>query len=89
MYTEVIDDASTASLRTPILRTVERGATVSTDEWRAYSLLTKDGYEHGVVNHSAKEYVRGEHHTNSVESFWRNIWTATWTNSPFGRTIAR
>ena len=26
--------------------------------------------EHGVVNHSAKEYVRGDIHTNTVESYF-------------------
>lgn len=71
MYTEVVDNVRTSSLRTPILRTVERGSTISTDELRSYNLLTEDGYKHGVVKHSAGEYVRGEHHTNNVESFWR------------------
>ena len=27
-------------------------------------------YDHGTVNHSAKEYVRGIHHVNSLESHW-------------------
>jgi transposase-like protein len=43
------------------------GSTISTDEWRAYSDLSR-GYTHGTVNHSAKEYVRGIHHVNSLES---------------------
>jgi hypothetical protein len=29
-----------------------------------------NGYVREMVNHSAKEYVRGEVHTNSVENFW-------------------
>lgn len=70
-HAEVIARTSTDALRRPILRTVERGSTVSTDEHRGYNLLTRDGYIHGAVRHMAKEYVRGEHHTNSVESFWR------------------
>lgn len=45
--------------------------TTLTDELPAYSLLEKDGYQHGAVCHSKGEYVRGEHHTNSVEGFWR------------------
>ena len=70
-HAEVIARNSTDALRRPVLRHVERGSTVSTDENRAYNLLTRDGYIHGAVRHMAKEYVRGEHHTNSVESFWR------------------
>ena len=66
-----VPNAKTDSLRYNILWNVERGSKVSTDEWNAYNLLKRDGYDHGVVSHGKKEYVRGEHHTNSVESFWR------------------
>ena len=31
------------------------------------------GYERETVNHSKKEYVRGEAHINTVESFWAHI----------------
>ena len=71
MHAETIPNTKTDSLRNPILRMVEKGSTVSTDEHRAYSLLKRDGYVHGAVNHLQGEYVRGEHHTNTVESFWR------------------
>jgi transposase-like protein len=71
MYAETIPNTKTDSLRNPILRMVEKGSTVSTDEHRAYSLLKRDGYVHGAVNHLQGEYVRGEHHTNTVENFWR------------------
>jgi hypothetical protein len=30
----------------------------------------KHAYDHGAVNHSEKEYVRGEYHVNSLESHW-------------------
>jgi transposase len=77
MVTEVIPDTTTASLRGVVLRTVEKGSAVSTDEHSAYSLLKRDGFDHKAVNHSAKQwrkynYHRNEyHHTNNVESFWR------------------
>jgi transposase len=71
MHAETIPDAKTASLRNPILRTVERGSRVSTDEHKGYTLLKRDGYEHDFVNHTRHEYVRGDTHTNSVESFWK------------------
>jgi transposase len=71
MHAETIKNTKTDSLRNPILRMVEKGSTVSTDEHRAYSLLKRDGYIHGAVHHNKGEYVRGEHHTNSVENFWK------------------
>ena len=68
---EVIPNEQMPTLRRLVGRHVVEGSTVSTDEHRSYGLLKDDGYTHGVVNHSAYEYVRGEHHTNNVESFWR------------------
>ena len=42
-------------------------ATVYTDEAAAYVGLPRT---HEAVKHSVKEYVRGQAHTNGVESFW-------------------
>jgi transposase len=39
-------------------------------EATGYRLLKISPYKHGSVNHGRKEYVRGEHHMNNVESFW-------------------
>jgi transposase len=71
LHAEPIPNAKTDSLRGPILRTVERGSRVSTDEHKGYTLLKRDGYLHDFVNHTRHEYVRDDVHTNSVESFWR------------------
>lgn len=43
---------------------------VATDEATAYEAIEVYGRPHLVVKHSANEYVRGEIHTQSVESFW-------------------
>ena len=38
------------------------------------ALLTENyGYEHETVDHSAKEYVRDDVHTNSIDGFWANV----------------
>lgn len=71
MTTEIIPNVKMGTLRKAMLANVERGSTVSTDELFSYDLLTFEGYKHGRVTHSAKEYARGEHHTNTVESFWK------------------
>lgn len=71
MNTEIIPNVKMGTLRKAMLENVERGSTVSTDELFSYDLLTFEGYKHGRVTHSAKEYARGEHHTNTVESFWK------------------
>ena len=51
---------------------VEAGATVYTDEHQAYKRLG-DTYNHEVVKHSVKEYVREQAHTNGMESFWATL----------------
>ena len=48
---------------------VDRTAELYTDEHRGYN--EADGlYSHSVVNHSVKEFVRNQAHTNGIESFW-------------------
>ena len=51
---------------------VEDGATIYTDEFRAYNGLS-DWYTHETVRHSVGEYVRGQAHTNGIESFWATL----------------
>ena len=52
--------------------TVEPGATVYTDDAAAYGALPTmiNQYAHDTVAHSKGEYVRGEAHTNGIESVW-------------------
>ena len=46
---------------------VASGATVYTDEARAYEGMP---FDHEAVRHSVGEYVRDQAHTNGMESFW-------------------
>ena len=48
--------------------TTKPGETVCTDEHRSYIGMTV--FNHQAVRHSVGEYVRGQAHTNGVESFW-------------------
>ena len=45
---------------------------LSTDEHKAYAHMA-DFFNHGAVNHTAKKYVVGALHTNTIEGFWSLI----------------
>jgi transposase len=45
-------------------------AQVFTDETPAYKRLPRYGYYHRRVHHTAKVYVFGDVHTNTIEGFW-------------------
>jgi transposase-like protein len=49
---------------------VKRAAVISTDEFVSYNGLAKEFRGHLRVNHGKKEYVNGEAHVNTAESFW-------------------
>ena len=50
-----------------VKETAEPSATVYTDDARAYTALP---FDHAVIKHSLKEYVKGDVHTNGIESLW-------------------
>ena len=43
------------------------GATVYTDDAKSYEALP---FDHAVIKHSLSEYVKGDVHTNGIESLW-------------------
>ena len=42
----------------------------ATSEYKVYNRLPEEGYNHRRINHSAKVYVSGDVHTNTIEGFW-------------------
>ena len=52
-----------------VVENTKPGAKVFTDEARVYNHLGA-WFDHESVNHKAGEYVRGDAHTNGMESFW-------------------
>jgi len=45
-------------------------STVFTDDFSGYDRLKKHGFTHHRINHSAKVWVMGDIHTNTIEGFW-------------------
>ncbi|MBI3435027.1 MAG: IS1595 family transposase [Proteobacteria bacterium] len=72
VITRVVSDRSADSVVPHIIENVTPGTRVATDEALAFSSLSKH-YHHATVNDSAKEYVRGKVHTNTIEAFWANV----------------
>ena len=66
---KVVKDTSAETLVNAVNEHIEQGSTMVSDENQAYNQLSLK-YTHVRVNHSAKEYVRGEAHTNTIEGFW-------------------
>jgi transposase-like protein len=53
-----------------VTKNVARDAILYTDEFPSYDHITRFGYKHKRIQHSAKVYVRGKVHTNNIENFW-------------------
>lgn len=64
---DVVESTDNPTLQAFVRERTERDAVVYTDEARAYIGLPR---VHQAVSHSAGEYVRGQVHTNGMESFW-------------------
>ncbi|MFM9995575.1 MAG: IS1595 family transposase [Phycisphaerales bacterium] len=59
-----------ATLMPNMVERVLPGSTVYTDELKSYDGVGNHGYQHRRVHHSAKVYVSGDAHTNTIEGFW-------------------
>ena len=62
-----VPDTSKETLQSIAHEHVRSGSTICTDDSPSYNGVA---HHHLSVNHSAKEYVNGEAHTNSIESVW-------------------
>ena len=73
VMTKVVPNVRKKTLQPIIKGNVEQGSTVNSDELKSYSGLSKAGFEHETVNHSAGEYVDGDCHVNGLEGFWGRL----------------
>ena len=63
----VVERTDAATLQGFVVEHAYAFATVYTDDASAYAGLL---HRHDTVKHSLEEYVRGDLHTNGIESFW-------------------
>ena len=67
---QVMEKVTGKTLKAALNEHVEQSARIMTDELSAYRKAAKGYASHESVNHSAKEYVRGDVTTNTVEGFF-------------------
>jgi len=65
----VVPNQKKGTLQGNVRKNVLPGAFVFTDTLRSYVGLSPQ-YVHGMVDHSAGQYVDGKVHTNGMENFW-------------------
>jgi len=66
-----VPDRQTHTVINAMTKNVSKEAHVMTDDAGVYRKLIKVGYNnHGTIKHSRRQYVLGDIHTNSIESFW-------------------
>jgi transposase-like protein len=69
---QIIPDRTKETLEKLILERVERGSTIYTDGHYSYRDLHRF-YYHDWVDHSKREWVRGDVHTNNIEGVWAQL----------------
>ncbi|MCY3999543.1 MAG: IS1595 family transposase [Bacteroidetes bacterium] len=70
IHAQVVEDTKADTIQDFVTNSTGKDAQVYTDDNRSYIGLDR---LHESVNHSAREYVRGQAHTNGIESFWAII----------------
>ena len=65
---KVVESTDAATLQGFVFNHTQGGSTVYTDDAGAYKGMPFRHHE--TVKHSVAEYVRGQAHTNGIESFW-------------------
>ena len=76
----VVGNSDRRTLEGLVQATTAPGATLNTDEWRAYGRVSELGRGHVTVNHGAGEWARDddgdgvrEVHVNTMEGTWTGL----------------
>jgi transposase-like protein len=71
----VIESRRGEPLSGPVRANVNPSSILFTDDWMAYKPLAKEFGGHSVINHSSRQYVDGDIHTNTIEGAFGNLKT--------------
>lgn len=69
----VVENLKMRTVEPLISENIEKKSEVYTDEFFSYQHIKNYDYDHDVVKHRIKEYVRGNVHTNTIEGFWSQL----------------
>lgn len=73
VMTKVVPNVKKSTIEPLIEKNVYKLSRLHTDESHIYDHISRKGFIHDSVNHHAKEYVRGNAHTNTIEGFWSQV----------------
>lgn len=70
---QVVPNVRRVTLQPIIVKNIEAGSCIHTDELLSYRGLDAKGFTHKTVNHGKGEYAKDGSHVNSMESFWSRL----------------
>lgn len=70
VFAKAVPDVKRSTIVPFVIKHVAPDAILYTDEFPSYDHITRFGYKHRRIQHSAKVYVAGQIHTNNIENFW-------------------
>ncbi|MFC1564154.1 IS1595 family transposase [candidate division KSB1 bacterium] len=73
VYTQIVPDVSSRTLKSIIKQRVSKGSKVFSDSWKSYDGLVLYGYEHVRINHNKELVDKDRNHINGIESFWAYV----------------
>ncbi len=70
VHSQHVPSVNTKTLRPILVAQIDNKSTLVTDDAGQYRHMHRDFARHETVNHGIEEYVRGDAHTNTVESYF-------------------
>jgi hypothetical protein len=65
-----VPDVTAATLKPILVDAIAKDTNLRTDQSAVYTEIGTSFASHETVNHSIKEYVRGDAHTNTIEGYF-------------------